>query len=72
MTTWTSSAKVGRGGALSTFAPREERVPQELIDAIANHVGTFADGRSWTRRSSFSPRRDTAERGWLPSVIAWE
>jgi hypothetical protein len=72
MTTWTSSAKVGRGGALSTFAPREERVPQELIDAIANHVEIFAVGKSWTRRSSFSPRRDTAVRGWLRSVTAWE
>jgi hypothetical protein len=47
-------------------------VPQELIDEIANHVGIFAVGKSWTRRSSFSPRRDTAVRGWLRSVTAWE
>jgi hypothetical protein len=72
MTTWTSSAKVGRGGAQSTFGPREQRGPLELIDALANRVGTFADGRSWTRRLSYSLPRDTAERGWLRSVIAWE
>jgi hypothetical protein len=72
MTMWTNSARVDNGRAQSTFAPRERLAPQELIDALANRVGTFGDGRSWTRRLSCSPRRDAAERGWLRSATAWE
>ena len=71
MTTWMNSAKVDNGGAPSTLAPRQQGVRQAQIDAIANRVGTFAGGRSWTPQSSCSPPRATAARGWLRSAIGW-